>query len=68
MVHKTEKLRNMEAEARKKRLDDPAAAPSSEEPKRAPRSCLPPAKDRKKAANKADVFQIAEDEEPAPAQ
>ncbi len=65
MVHKTEKLRNMEAEARKKRLEDPAATP--EEPKRAPKSCLPPAKDRKKAA-KADVFQIAEDEEAAPAQ
>jgi hypothetical protein len=68
VVHKTEKLRNLEAEARKKRLEDPAAAAAAAEEKRAPRSCLPPAKDRKKAA-KPDVFHIAEDEEPvAPAQ
>ena len=68
VVHKTEKVRNMEAEARKKRLDDAAAAGAGGEEARRPappRSCLPPAQDRKKAP-RADVFQIAEAEE-APA-
>jgi hypothetical protein len=70
VVFKTEKLRNLEAEARKKRLEDPAGAPVvsssgglEEGKKAAPRSSLPPLKDRRKVANRTDIFEIVEEEE-----
>jgi hypothetical protein len=59
VIAKTDRLRSMEAEARRKRQDD---ANGSEERKFGlpPRSALPPMQDRKKAAQKADVFEIVE--------
>ena len=56
----------MEAEARKKRQEDPAPAAGEEGKRTAPRSGLPPRADRKKA-QRADVFQIAEEDDEGPA-
>jgi len=60
VVHKTEKMRQQEAEARKKRSEEESSADKS---KAAPRSGLPPLKERKKASNRTDVFQILEEDE-----
>mmetsp|Transcript_31647 Transcript_31647/g.84620 ORF Transcript_31647/g.84620 Transcript_31647/m.84620 type:complete len:176 (+) Transcript_31647:95-622(+) len=56
VVHKTEKLRALEAEAKKKR------EPTSDSQPKAPRSGLPPRQDRKKIENRVETFQLIDEE------